>query len=164
MVKHPKDIKEEYFKRNLTLLQKWLSILFIFIFTVIFTFIYTYIYPRYVRGMYIYFYFYFWSENHCSDKFYCLGGKVSLLYLCICCSGLQFNRKHRITYVRGGADSFGRTKVFDISLLFMYINRGRKRIEIYAHVSSELFLYKCLVLRYHAVQEKFISVRKQIRT
>jgi hypothetical protein len=43
VVKHPENIKEEYFKRNLTLLQKWLSILFIFIFTVIFTFIYIYI-------------------------------------------------------------------------------------------------------------------------
>ena len=59
VVKHPKNIKEEYFKRNLTLLQKWLSILFIFIFIVIFTFICTYIYPRYVRGMYIIFIFIF---------------------------------------------------------------------------------------------------------
>jgi hypothetical protein len=28
VVKHPKNIKEEYFKRNLTLLGEWLSILF----------------------------------------------------------------------------------------------------------------------------------------
>jgi hypothetical protein len=35
----------------------------------------------------------------------------------------------------------------------MYINKEGIRIEIYDHISLELFLYECLVLMYDTVQE-----------